>query len=605
MPPLLQLTDVMLTFGGAPLLTSAAIAVSPGERLALVGRNGSGKSTLLKIAAGLIEADGGELFADPAGRIAYLPQEPDLGAYRTVGDFACADLAPGASRHEALRLLQELSLAADAPTVNLSGGEARRAALARIMAPDPDILLLDEPTNHLDLPAIAWLEARLAATRAGVVVISHDRRFLETLTTRTVWIDRGITRALDRGFSEFEAWRDQVLEEEETAAHKLDRKILAEEHWVRYGVTARRKRNMRRMRELQGLRETRREARRAQGKVKFSLAEGALSGKRVIGAESISKAFGERAIVAGFSIEIARGDRVGFVGPNGAGKTTLLNLLTGALAPDEGRVMLGANLQMISLDQRRQALDPHMRLADAINDGRGDWVEINGEKRHVATYLKDFLFTPDQFRSPVRALSGGEKVRLALAAAFARPSNLLVLDEPTNDLDLETLDMLEELVAGYEGTALIVSHDRSFLDRVATSIVTLAPDGPASSGRWLEYVGGYEDMLTQRGSAPGLDAAPARKPPPRAGRAAPSMRAMPAKLSYKEKFALDRLPGRIAALTAEIAALKSALADPALFARDAKAFSDKAQGLAIAERDLAGAEEEWLALELKREALEN
>lgn len=601
MPPLLQVADIALTFGGTPLLTSASLSVSPGDRIALVGRNGSGKSTLLKIAAGLVEADRGERFADPSACIAYLPQEPDLSSFGTAAEVAVADLPPEAPAHEALRLLRELSLSPDAAASSLSGGEARRTALARLLAPDPDILLLDEPTNHLDLPAIAWLEQRLASSPAGVVVISHDRRFLESLTTRTVWIDRGATRHLDRGFSHFEAWRDQVLEEEETAAHKLDRKIVAEEHWVRYGVTARRKRNMRRMRELEGLRRSRQEARRLQGPVKFSPAEGAISGKRVIAAENISKAFGDRMIVRDFSIEVARGDRVGIVGPNGAGKTTLLNLLTGKSPPDRGRVVLGANLQIVALDQRRQALDPDMRLAEAIADGRGDWVEINGEKRHVATYLKDFLFTPEQFRSPVRALSGGEKVRLALAAAFAKPSNLLVLDEPTNDLDLETLDTLEELIAEYKGTALIVSHDRSFLDRVATSIVTLAPDG--AQGRWLEYVGGYRDMLTQRGAPPGFDPPPqTEKSPVRRERPQPP-HAPASKLSYKEKFALEQLPERIATLADEIGKLKAALADPSLFARDPKGFTEKARRLEAAEKDLAAAEDSWLALEMKRESL--
>ncbi|NWG70231.1 MAG: ATP-binding cassette domain-containing protein [Parvularculaceae bacterium] len=601
MPPLLQLTAVALSFGGAPLLEAASLAVSPGDRVALVGRNGSGKSTLLRIAAGLVEADLGERFVDPSARIAYLPQEPDFSGFGTVGQFARADFAPEASAHAAERLLSDLGLSPDAPCANLSGGEARRAALARILSTDPDILLLDEPTNHLDLPAIAWLEARLASARAGVVVISHDRRFLEALTSRTIWIDRGKTREIDRGFAQFETWRDQVLEEEETAAHKLDRKIAAEEHWVRYGVTARRKRNMRRMRELEDLRRTRREARGVQGSVKFSLAEGAVSGKRVIGAENISKSYGDRVIVRDFSIEIARGDRVGFVGPNGAGKTTLLNLLTGALAPDQGRVILGTSLQIVALDQRRRALDPNMRLADAIADGRGDWVEVNGAKRHVASYLTDFLFTPDQYRSPVSALSGGEKVRLALAAAFAQPSNLIVLDEPTNDLDLETLDMLEDLLGAYQGTALIVSHDRSFLDRVATMVVAPSPDGAA--GRWLDYVGGYADMVAQRGSPPGFDTPTpsVKKSQNRAGREAPPR--TPSKLSYKEKLALEKLPARIAALTDEVTQLKKALEDPSLFSRDAKAFSEKAARLAAAGRELASAEEEWLTLELKRESL--
>ncbi|MBB5518948.1 ABC-F family ATP-binding cassette domain-containing protein [Amphiplicatus metriothermophilus] len=602
------MSGIRLSFAGAPLLEGVALSLAARERVALVGRNGSGKSTLLKIAAGLIEPDGGERFVDPAARIAYLPQEPDLSGYETVGAFACADLSDPSESFRAEKLLAALGLSPTLSTRALSGGEMRRAALVRALAPEPDVLLLDEPTNHLDLPAIAWLEAFLAESAAGIVVISHDRRFLENLTARTVWIDRGATRALDRGFSAFEEWRDQLLEEEEAARRKLDRKIAMEEDWLRYGVTARRKRNVRRLRELDEMRKARREARRRPGNVVFSLARGEVAGKRVIVAEKISKSFGGRAVVRDFSIEIARGDRVGIVGPNGAGKTTLLKLLAGALAPDAGTVSLGTNLQIVTLDQRRAALDPDARVADAIVDGRGDWVEINGEKRHIASYLKDFLFAPEQFRAPVSALSGGERGRLALAAALARPSNLLVLDEPTNDLDLETLDLLEETLADYRGALLLVSHDRSFLDRLVTSVVAPAPPSAGlPPGTWLEYAGGYEDMLAQRGSAPGLEDAPAQpgaRAKPRREETAPAKPAARQKLSFKEKFALEQLPGRIEALEREIAALRAKLSDPALFASDPAMFHDAAARLEKAEAALAAAEEEWLALETKREALE-
>jgi len=598
-PPLLTLDDIRLTFGGAPLLAGAALIVEPAARIALVGRNGSGKSTLLKIAAGIVEADSGARFVDPAASVAYLPQEPDFKGFETVGSFVEAGLPPAGAPIDLARLFDELAVDPAQLCSALSGGEARRAALARIFAADPDVLLLDEPTNHLDLPAIEALEARLDAARAAIVVISHDRRFLETVTTRTVWIDRGQTRFLDRGFKDFEAWRDKVLEDEEAAAHKLDRKIVAEEHWVRYGVTARRKRNVRRMRELGDLRKARRERKRPAGSVNFSANEAAASGKRVILAEKISKSYAGRAIVRDFSIEIARGDRVGIVGPNGAGKTTLLRMLTGELSPDEGRVTQGAGLQMISLDQRRASLRDTDRVADAITDGRGDFLTIGGEKKHVASYLKDFLFSPEQWRTPVAALSGGERGRLALAAALVNPSNLLVLDEPTNDLDLETLDLLEELVADYQGTLLIVSHDRDFLDKTVTSVVTADPSG--REGQWTEYAGGYDDMIAQRGSAPGSRTV--ERPPPRSKAGAPPPTAAKSKLTYKEKFALDTLPARIDALTREIAALKGALADPALFARDGKAFNDKAKKLGAFEADLAAAEEEWLALEMKREEI--
>lgn len=597
-PPLLTLEDIHLSFGGDAILDGASLVIEPGARIALVGRNGSGKSTLLRIAAGICEPDAGERYVDPGATIAYLPQEPELSAFETVADYVETGLsARGAG--DLGRLYDEFEIDPSSRCATLSGGEARRAALVRIFAAKPEALLLDEPTNHLDLPAIEALERRLAALRAAIVVISHDRRFLETLTTRTVWIDRGTTRFLDSGFKDFEAWRDKVLEDEETAAHKLDRKIVAEEHWVRYGVTARRKRNVRRMRELGDLRRERRERRRPVGAVNFSANEASASGKRVILAENIAKSFGDRVIIRDLSIEIARGDRVGIVGPNGAGKTTLLKMLTGEMQPDAGRVTLGAGLSMITLDQRRASLRDEDRVADAITDGRGDWVTIGAEKRHVATYLKDFLFKPEQWRTPVGALSGGERGRLALAAALAKPSNLLVLDEPTNDLDLETLDLLEELVADYQGTLLIVSHDRDFLNKTVTSIVT--PDPSGRDGQWTEYAGGYDDMLTQRGAAPALIVKdPIRTSAPRSATEAPPARG---KLSYKEKFALEQLPLRIEALTLEIAALKAALADPRLFDRDASAFAAKAKALEVAEAALASAEEEWLALEMKRESL--
>ncbi len=603
-PALLTIEDVRLTFGGAPLLEGASLVIEPRARIALVGRNGSGKSTLLKIAAGLVEADSASRYIDPAATVAYLPQDPDFKGFETVGAFVEAGLPPTGAPGDLTRLYETLDVRPEARCGLLSGGEARRAALARLFAGDPEIMLLDEPTNHLDLPAIEALEERLAASRAAIVLISHDRRFLETLTTRTVWIDRGRTRFLDRGFKEFEAWRDKVLEEEETAAHKLDRKIVAEEHWVRYGVTARRKRNVRRMRELSDLRKQRRERKRPTGAVAFSANEAVPSGKRVIVAERISKSYEGRAIVSNFSIEIARGDRVGIVGPNGAGKTTLLNMLIGALAPDNGIVTLGAGVAMITLDQKRASLRDTDRVADAITDGRGDFVTIGAEKRHVATYLKDFLFKPEQWRTPVAALSGGERGRLALAAALAKPSNLLVLDEPTNDLDLETLDLLEELVADYQGTLLIVSHDRDFLDKTVTSVVTTQARG--KPGVWIEYAGGYSDMLAQRDATPEImrqrEKAPTKDtPPPNQSPAAPAAKT---KLSFKEKFALENLPKRIDALSIEIAALKSALADPALFARDAGAFAEKARRLEIAESALAAAEEEWLLLEMKRQEAE-
>ena len=605
-PPLLSLRNIRLTYGNTALFEGADMQVFERDRLCLVGRNGSGKSTLMKIAAGLVEPDGGERVQRPAATIRYLAQEPDLTGYDSVLSFVQAGLAPGDDPYRAQRLLEDLGLTGTENPASLSGGEARRAAIARALAPDPDVLLLDEPTNHLDLPAIGWLEAVLAQTRSALVLISHDRRFLQNLTRRTLWIDRGVTRALDQGFGAFEAWRDDVLAQEEAALHKLGRKIVAEEHWVRYGVTARRKRNMRRMGELADLRRQKREARRPTGAVAFEAAEAAVSGKRVIEARAIAKVYEGRPVVEEFSIEIARGDRIGLAGPNGAGKTTLVNMLTGRLAPDTGEIILGSNIELVTLDQRRAALKADETLADALTGGRGDQVMVAGKPRHVTAYMKDFLFAPDRARQPVGSLSGGERGRLALAVALARPSNLLVLDEPTNDLDLETLDLLEEALGAYDGTLLLVSHDRDFLDRVVTS--TLAPD-PDKPGRWIQYAGGYSDMMAQIAAGTGgPSAVPGARPAKSGGRPAPlqGRSAAPVKerLSPRERHILAKAPQEIEALNAEIARLQAALAGPDLYAKNPAGFAETAAKLEAARGKLVTLEEEWLAAEMKREALE-
>jgi len=601
-PPLLSLRSVSLTFGGAPLLDSVELSVGEGERLALVGRNGSGKSTLLKLAAGLIEPDRGERVMRSGTTVRYLPQEPDLSGFATTASFVEAGLAPGDDPYRAQYLLSELGLTGTEAPANLSGGEARRAALARALAPDPDVLILDEPTNHLDLPAIEWLESELSGMRSAIVLVSHDRRFLETLSRATLWLDRGNIRRMDKGFGDFEAWRDTVLEQEERDRQKLDQKIAAEEHWVRYGVTARRKRNQGRMRALQDLRRERRDARRSAGAVKFTVTAGETSGKLVIEARSVSKHLGGRKLIDGVSIRIARGDRLGIVGPNGVGKTTLLNILTGAAEPDSGVVRLGANLDIASLDQRRASLDPTTTLKEALTRGRGDNVVFGGQARHVVSVMKDFLFAPEQAGQPLGSLSGGERGRVMLARVLSQPSNLLVLDEPTNDLDLETLDLLQEMVADFPGTLILVSHDRDFLDRTVTSV--LAAEG---KGRWVEYAGGYSDMLAQRGAASG-------PPPPKGperprtavkpGGATPRMAAVKRKLSFKEKHALETLPRRMETLQSAIAALRDKLADPALFARDPSAFNKAAGELSDQEAALDDSEQEWLRLELLREEAE-
>ncbi|MDE2007278.1 MAG: ATP-binding cassette domain-containing protein, partial [Rhodospirillales bacterium] len=597
---LLALQDIALTFGVAPLLAGAALSVGAGERICLVGRNGSGKSTLLRIAAGLVAPDSGTRFAQPGATIRYLPQEPDLAGFATARAYVESGLGPEATeadRHAAATLLGALGLSGAEDPAAISGGEARRAALARALAPRPDILLLDEPTNHLDLPGIEWLERELAAMRSGIVVISHDRRLLERLSRATVWLDRGTTRRLDRGFAAFEPWRDEVLVQEETDRHKLGRKIAMEEDWLRYGVTARRKRNQKRLADLHALRERRRQHRAAVGKARMEAAGADLSGRLVAVAEGVSVAFAGKAIVRDFSTRILRGDRVGIVGANGAGKTTLLRLLTGALAPESGGVRLGTNLAAVTLDQRRESLDPGWTLRQALTGGEGDTLSVRGQTRHVASYMKDFLFGPEQANTPVGVLSGGERGRLTLARAFARPSNLLVLDEPTNDLDLETLELLQEQLAEYAGTVLLVSHDRDFLDRVATSVI--AAEG---GGRWVEYAGGYSDMLAQRGPVPEAAAAPAPKPratPSPARASAPARR-----MTFKDRHALQTLPGRIEELHAEIARLGTVLADSGLYTRAPDRFSAMAAALTAAQSELAAAEERWLALEIAREEME-
>ncbi|MBN8938800.1 MAG: ABC-F family ATP-binding cassette domain-containing protein [Rhizobiales bacterium] len=601
-PPLLQLQDIRLTFGGTPLLTSANLSVEAGDRLALVGRNGSGKSTLLKIAAGLIEADGGTRFAQPSATIRYLPQEPDLTGFATTLAYVEAGLGPGDDPYRARYLLNELGLSGEEGTTSLSGGEVKRAVLARALAPSPDILILDEPTNHLDLPAIEWLEKTVAASTSAIVMISHDRRFLENLSRTTIWLDRGTTRRLDKSFASFEAWRDEVLEQEEKDQHKLDRQIAREEHWLRYGVSARRKRNVRRLGQLQGLRTDFREHRKAVGNVSMTISDADPSGKRVVEARGITKAFGERVIVDDLSIRILRGDRLGIVGPNGAGKTTLVGLLTGTLAPDAGSIKLGTNLAMVTLDQKREALDPTTPLMDALTLGRGDYVTVNGENRHVIGYMKDFLFTPEQKGTPVGVLSGGERGRLLLARALASPANLLVLDEPTNDLDLETLDLLQEMLTDFPGTVILVSHDRDFLDRVCTSV--LVSEG---EGRWLEYAGGYSDMVAQRGvgvTARAAEKQARRAAEPQAARDDAPQAGAKRKLSFREKHDLDSLPKRMDALGRDIAKLQAILADHGLFARDRSAFDKASAALAKAQGELHEAEERWLELELLKESLE-
>lgn len=595
--PLLLLQDIHHGFGGPELLRGAELAVHEGARIALVGRNGSGKSTLLKIAAGLIDPATGQRTVQRGVSIRYLPQEPDLSGHATTLDYVTAGLGEHDDPHRARYFLEHLGLSGDENPATLSGGERRRAAIARVMAPAPDVLMLDEPTNHLDLPGIAWLEKELAAMRSALVLISHDRRFLDTLTRSTVWIDRGTARTVDKGFAEFEAWRDIVLEEEITAQHKLDRRIAREEDWVRHGVSGRRKRNVKRMARLDSLRSERRDHRRAQGQVNLVVSEAEASGKLVVEAVGISKPFGANTVVHDFSVRIQRGERIGLVGPNGAGKTTMVNLLTGKLAPDSGTIKIGVGLEMVTLDQGRVDLDPQQRLKDVLTRGHGDIVEVGGSRRHVIGYMKDFLFAPEQAETAVSALSGGERGRLMLARALSLPSNLLVLDEPTNDLDLETLDLLQEMIGEYPGTVILVSHDRDFLDRTVNAVI-VAEGG----GAWSVYPGGYSDMLVQRGEGVTTKKTDAPKPKERTAQT-PKAAQPKKKLGFTETHALKTLPGRIEALQAEIAKLQTEMADPALFSRDPKKFAAASARIGTAQTELEQAETQWLELEMLRESL--
>ncbi len=601
-PPLLFLNDVHLTFGGNALLEGAELSIEAGERICLVGRNGSGKSTLLKIAAQKVEMDRGERFLQPGTTIRYLQQEPDLSSYDSVMDYVVEGRAPGDDPYLATILLGELGLGGAEGTKNLSGGEARRAALVRALSSEPDILLLDEPTNHLDLPAIEWLENWLHRCRSALVLISHDRRFLSSLSRKTVWMDRGRSHTLDRGFGEFEEWRDAYLEEEEMQRHKLGRKIAREEHWVTHGVSGRRKRNVRRLAELGELKQKRATDRKIAKGVKITVAEGEASGKLVARLHGISKSFGERAIVRDLSAIIQRGDRVGLVGPNGSGKTTLVNLITGKLKPDRGKVKLGVNLDLLVIDQKREMLDPEWTLKDALTDGSGDMVAVGEEMKHVYTYMRDFLFLPEQARTPLHVLSGGERGRLMLARGFRHPSNFLVLDEPTNDLDLETLDLLQEKISEYEGTVILVSHDRDFLDRICTSVIASEGDG-----NWAQYAGGYSDMVAQRNEGGGHGAKTAKKVKPDKSASKQNREKTPEQkkekhgLSFTQLHALETLPKEIERLEFEIRKLKDALATPDLYTKEPKKFDQWVKALEKREKALAAKEDEWLKLEGMRE----
>ena len=597
--PLLQLSDIALTFGGDPVFSDLSLVVQPGDRVALVGRNGSGKSTLMKVMAGLVLPDDGTRVASPGVQVGYMEQDPDMTGFATLGEYAASGLPPEEA-YKVEMVAEGLKFDPAGDVTTASGGERRRAALAKLMAEAPELMLLDEPTNHLDIEAIAWLENELKQTRAAFVLISHDRAFLRALTRATLWIDRGTVRRAEQGFDGFEEWRDKTWEEEDQQRHKLNRKIKAEARWAVEGISARRKRNQGRVRALQDLRAQRAAQITRQGTAAMAFEGGTTSGKKVVEATGLTKSFDGKQIVKGFDLTVQRGDRIAFVGPNGVGKTTLIKMLLGQVAPDDGDVKLGTKLDIAVFDQTRAALNPDMSLWENLaNDpelgvsGKSDQVMVRGTPKHVVGYLKEFLFDEAQARAPVRALSGGEKARLLLARLMARESNLLVLDEPTNDLDIETLDLLQDILGEYDGTVLLVSHDRDFLDRVATTTVAMEGGGQA-----VVYAGGWTDYRAQRGGD-FTEAKEATKPLAKKEKLVEKKAANG--LSFTEKHRLEALPGLIDQLNAEIAKLEGLLADPELFTAQPVKFQKATDALVARQSALSDAEEEWLVLAEKAE----
>jgi ATP-binding cassette subfamily F protein uup len=590
--PLLSLRSASVRLGPTPLFAALTAAVGQGDRICLVGRNGAGKSTLLKALAGLVELDAGERLQAAGSAVAYLPQEPELeprlsALEATLGGMA-GPAEPELYAHRAAAALDRFGIDPARRIAELSGGEARRVDLARVLISEPDVLLLDEPTNHLDLPTIERLEEQLGERRGGLVMVSHDRAFLTTVSRTVWWLDRGRLRVLERGFDEFEAWSEQVLAEEAVRFAKLERTIEVETEWSHHGITARRRRNQGRLRRLQALRAGRARRQAPEGSVKLGAASAPASGRLVIEAQVISKSLGDRPLVRDFSTRIMRGDRVGIVGPNGCGKTTLLSLLTGSLAPDAGTVRLGTGLAISFIDQRREALDQDATPWQMLCPAGGDQVSVHGRPQHVIGYLREFLFRPEQARTTIRALSGGERNRLLLAKELARPANLLVLDEPTNDLDMDTLDLLQEVLSDFAGTLLLVSHDRDFLDRLVTSVIAFE-----GGGRLREYAGGYRDMLRQRPAWSATAKAPATEKPRPAKLKNP---ATPLRARSRAQRDLDRLIGEIEALSAEVGRLEQELGDPDLFRRDPGTFHDLTARLDRARSELGTAEQRWLEL---------
>ncbi len=595
-PPIFTLREAEIGFGGASLFSDAGFGIARGDRACLIGRNGCGKSTLMKVIAGELELDLGERYVQPGIRIAYLHQDPPVDAGLSVGDYASRspDDGPPALDHAVAAMLDRLELDPNRHMATLSGGESRRAELARVLAVAPDILLLDEPTNHLDLPAIEWLERLIRGYEGAVVTVSHDRRFLADVTDRILWLERGRLRQTARGFAAFEEWSEAVIAEELRRQEKLDRRIAEETRWLHRGITARRRRNQGRLAALTDMRERRAAMLGAPQRARIVLEESEIRSRMAIEASNIAKQYGGRTIVEGFSTRILRGDRIGILGPNGAGKTTLLRMLIGELRPDSGKVRRSATLQSAYFDQRRASLDLDATLKRTLCPEGGDTVFVRGRPRHVVGYLKDFLFDFDQVESPVGSLSGGERNRLLLARTLARKCDLLVLDEPTNDLDMDTLDLLADVLGDFEGTLILVSHDRDFLDKTVASVIALEGDGSAH-----EFAGGYSDYRRNR---PAAQSRTDPKPRPKAVPVRP--RAPTSKLGFRQQRRWDELPGEIERAQGRAGKLERMLADPGFYERDPERFAQAAELLSGARTEIAALEEEWLELALLREELE-
>lgn len=598
-PPILTIKGARLSFGTNELFTNVELYINRGDKISLVGRNGCGKSTLLKVIARDIEPDAGEIFVQPGVKVSYMPQDPDFSGYATLREVVLSGL-PEHERGQEYRadiLIEQFDIRAAQSPEQSSGGERKKAALAKALINEPDILLLDEPTNHLDMPTIEKLEKIIADFRGAVILISHDRMFLSNTSRTTFWLDRGILRRNNKGFRYFEEWQEQVIDQEIIEQKYLNKKIEEETEWLHKGVTARRKRNQGRLRRLQQLRQERREQIRQIGSVKLEVEEGELRSKMVIEAKHVCKTFGDREIVKDFSTRIIKDNKIGIVGPNGAGKTTLIKLLTKRLEPDSGHVRIGKNLEEAYFDQNRLTLDPKKTLWKTLCN-EGDHIFVRGSYRHVVAYLKDFLFRPDQAQCPVSALSGGEKNRLMLAVALAQPSNFLVLDEPTNDLDMDTLDLLQEVLDEYEGTILLVSHDRDFIDRVVTSVIYMPGDGSVS-----EHAGSYSDLLEKLKSKIPAKKENKKEALPRKEEKPKSETKKTGRLSYNQQRLLEILPGKISELEKQIGDTEAALSDSSLYTENPEKFDALTTQLEELKAELEKSENQWLEIEMLRESI--